>query len=33
MYQLNKSGAQQEYARKAGIADDFIIKDVFEAAP
>ena len=33
MYQLNRSGAQQKYAQKAGIADDFIIKDVFEVEP
>ncbi len=33
MYQLNRSGSQQKYARQAGIADDFIIKDVFEVGP
>jgi len=33
MYQLNKSGAQQEHALKAGITDDFIITDVFNVGP
>ena len=33
MYGLPKSGAQQEHAVKAGISDDYIITDVFEAAP
>jgi hypothetical protein len=30
MYKLNKSGSQQWNALKAGIADDFVINDVFE---
>lgn len=29
MYKLNKSGAQQRYALKSGITDDYIITDVF----
>ncbi|MGD0470045.1 MAG: alkaline phosphatase family protein [Terriglobales bacterium] len=33
MYKLNKSGAQPAQALKAGIADDFVITDVFEVAP
>jgi acid phosphatase len=30
MYKLNRSGSQQWNALKAGIADDFVINDVFE---
>jgi len=30
MYKLNRSGSQQWNALKAGIADDFVISDVFE---
>ncbi|MFZ0560268.1 MAG: alkaline phosphatase family protein [Terriglobales bacterium] len=33
MYKLNKSGSQQWNALKANIADDFLIKDVFEVTP
>jgi acid phosphatase len=33
MYKLNKSGAQQPLALKAGIADDFVIADVFDVGP
>ncbi len=33
MYKLDRSGKQQEKAIKAGIADDFIITDIFEAGP
>jgi acid phosphatase len=33
MYKLNKSGAQQPLALKAGIADDFVITDVFDVGP
>ena len=33
MYSLSKSGAQQKYALQAGIADDFIIRDVFDIVP
>ena len=32
MYGLARSGAQQENAAKGGIADDFLITDVFEKA-
>ena len=30
MYKLNRSGSQQWNALKAGIADDFVINDIFE---
>ena len=30
MYKLNKSGAQPQLALKAGIADDFVISDIFD---
>jgi hypothetical protein len=30
MYGLPRSGAQQPFAPKAGIADDFILTDIFE---
>jgi len=30
MYKLNRSGSQPWNALKAGIADDFVINDVFE---
>jgi len=33
MYKLNRSGGQPWRALKAGIADDFLIKDVFEVTP
>jgi acid phosphatase len=33
MYKLNRSGSQQWNALKAGIADDFLIKDVFDVTP
>jgi phosphatidylinositol-3-phosphatase len=33
MYKLDKSGAQPWNALKAGIADDFLIKDIFSTAP
>lgn len=33
MYKLDRSGKQQQKALKAGIADDFIITDVFETVP
>ena len=33
MYKLNKSGAQPQLAVKAGIADDFVVADVFDAGP
>lgn len=33
MYKLNKSGAQPQLAVKAGIADDFVITDVFDVGP
>jgi hypothetical protein len=33
MYKLNKSGAQSQPALEAGIPDDFVITDVFDAAP
>src|SRR5712692_5103460 len=33
MYRLNRSGGQPWRALKAGIADDFLIKDVFEVTP
>ena len=33
MYKLNRSGNQQKWAQQAGIRDDYIITDVFEAAP
>lgn len=33
MYKLNKSGAQPKLALDAGIGDDFIIKDIFDAGP
>jgi len=33
MYKLNRSGDQAWSALKAGIADDFTIKDVFDSAP
>ena len=32
MYQLTQSGRQQSYALRAGITDDYIITDLFEAA-
>jgi hypothetical protein len=31
MYKLNKSGAQSPNALKAGITDDFVIRDIFTA--
>jgi len=33
MYKLNPSGAQADLALKAGIADDYVITDVFDAGP
>lgn len=33
MYKLNKSGAQQWNALRANIADDFLIKDIFDVTP
>src|SRR5258708_13945117 len=33
MYKLSRSGSQQFNALKAGIADDFLIKDVFDVTP
>jgi hypothetical protein len=33
MYKLNRSGSQQFHALKAGIADDFVIKDIFDVTP
>jgi protein-disulfide isomerase-like protein with CxxC motif len=33
MYKLSKSGVQQRFAEEAGIADDFIITDVFDVEP
>jgi hypothetical protein len=33
MYKLNKSGAQQWAALRANIADDFLIKDIFDVSP
>jgi hypothetical protein len=33
MYKLDKSGAQPWKALKAGIADDFLIRDIFDATP
>jgi phosphatidylinositol-3-phosphatase len=33
MYKLNRSGSQQWNALKADIADDFLIKDVFDVTP
>jgi hypothetical protein len=33
MYKLDKSGAQPSKALKAGIADDFLMRDIFEATP
>src|SRR6266478_4035206 len=33
MYKLSRSGNQQFNALKAGIADDFLIKDVFDVTP
>jgi phosphatidylinositol-3-phosphatase len=33
MYKLQRSGSQQWSALKAGIGDDFVIKDVFDVAP
>jgi phosphatidylinositol-3-phosphatase len=33
MYKLNRSGSQQFHALKAGIADDFLIKDIFDVTP
>jgi hypothetical protein len=33
MYGLKKAGAQQPFALNAGIPDDFIITDVFDAGP
>lgn len=33
MYKLNRSGDQAWNALKAGIADDFTIKDIFDSAP
>jgi hypothetical protein len=33
MYKLNKSGAQTELAKKAGISDDYILTDIFDVAP
>jgi acid phosphatase len=33
MYKLNKSGAQAFNALKADIADDFLIKDIFDISP
>ena len=33
MYKLNKSGAQQWNALRANIADDFLIKDIFDVSP
>jgi hypothetical protein len=32
MYKLPRSGAQQPNARDGGIADDYLITDVFERA-
>jgi acid phosphatase len=33
MYKLSRSGSQQFNALKAGIADDFLIKDIFDVTP
>ena len=33
MYKLNKSGTQPQLALKAGIADDFVVTDVFDVGP
>ena len=33
MYKLNKSGSQQWNALKANIADDYLIKDIFDVTP
>ena len=33
MYKLSRSGSQQFNALKAGIADDFLVKDVFDVTP
>src|SRR5208282_6111047 len=33
MYKLNPSGAQADRALKAGIADDFVITDIFDDGP
>jgi phosphatidylinositol-3-phosphatase len=33
MYKLNKSGAQQWNALRANIADDYLIKDIFDVSP
>jgi len=33
MYKLEQSGGQQWHALRADIADDFLIKDVFEGTP